>query len=249
MSGIPIYTSSPINASKASGVTPQTATSQEQTPRNPIPATVTATFPSAYPPAQPGAFPYPGPTAAPNAQVPPLLPTPTTRGGDEGPPRPQPGVAPTPASRTTMPPPPKSGEKYRPQITGTPVAPPATGQPSQMGIPPPTQHRAQPQGSSTSTTNTASASYPVAIPSAEFGAPRRSFEHPPNYQQNVFASELTSDQRRAQEANTSRIGAQDTSESVGGMDFLNTAKKWAQHAGERISEAEAEVWRRINKEE
>jgi hypothetical protein len=33
------------------------------------------------------------------------------------------------------------------------------------------------------------------------------------------------------------------------MDFLNTAKKWAQHAGEKISEAEAEVWRRINKEE
>ena len=251
MSGIPIYTQSPINASKASGVTPQTATPQEQNSRNPIPATATSTSTStsAYPPAQPGAVPFPRPTATPNAQVPPLLPTPTTQVKDEGPPPPQPGAVPTPASRTTIDPPPKAGEKYRPQETGTPAAPPARGQPYQMGIPPPTQHRAQPQGSSTSATNTAFASYPVAIPSAEIGAPRRSHEHPPNYQQNVYASELTSDQRNAQEANTSGIGAPDTSESVGGMDFLNTAKKWAQHAGEKISEAEAEVWRRINKEQ
>jgi hypothetical protein len=248
MSGIPIYTQSPINASKASGVTPQTATPQEQTtPRIPIAATASSTSPSTYPPAQPGAVAYPGPTATRNVEVQPLFPTPTTRVGEDGPPPPQPGAVPTPASRTTIPPP-RSGEKYRPKETGTSAAPPVTGQPYQLGIPPPSQHRAQPQGSSTSTTTTASASYPVGIPSAEFGAPRRSLEHPPNYQQNAYASELTSDQRRAQEANMSGIGAQDTSEGVGGMDFLNTAKKWAQHAGEKISEAEAEVWRRINKE-
>lgn len=252
MSGIPIYTQSPISASKASGVTPQTSTAQGPTPsRNSIPATTTSsTSPSTYTPAQPGAIAYPGPTAAPQlAKAPPLQPTPTTRLEYERPPPPQPGSVPTPANRRNIPPPSKGGEIYRPQETGAPVAPPATGPPYQMGIPPPTQqHRAQPLGSSTTTTTTASASYPVAIPSLELGAPRRSLEHPPNYQQNVYASELTSDQRRAQEANTSRTGAEDTSESVGGIDFLNTAKKWAQHAGEKISEAEAEVWRRINKE-
>ena len=84
----------------------------------------------------------------------------------------------------------------------------------------------------------------MAVPSE----PRRSLEHPLGYQQNVYASEQTSNQRRAQEANMSGIGALDTSENVGDMDLLNTAKKWAQQAGEKISEAEAEVWRRINKE-
>jgi hypothetical protein len=247
MSGIPIYTASPINASKASGVTPQTAALQAQPPsRNTAPATTTSTSSSSYPPAQPGAVSYPGPTPAPQvAHVSPLRPTPTTRVENKGPPPPQPGNVPTPLDRKNIPPPPKAGETYRPQETGTPVAvPPTTGQqPYQMGIPPPTQG-AQPLRSSTNTTTTASASYPVAVSSE----PRRSLEHPLGYQQNVYASEQTSDQRRAQEANMSRIGALDTSENVGGIDLLNTAKKWAQQAGEKISEAEAEVWRRINKE-
>jgi hypothetical protein len=86
----------------------------------------------------------------------------------------------------------------------------------------------------------------VAVSSTEI--PRRSLEHPPGYQQNVYASEPTSDQRRAQEANITRLGAQGTSENVEGLDFLNTAKKWAQQAGAKISEVEAEVWRKINKE-
>jgi hypothetical protein len=39
--------------------------------------------------------------------------------------------------------------------------------------------------------------------------------------------------------------------SEGGLDadsVWNVAKKWAQTAGEKFSEAEAEVWRKINKE-
>lgn len=248
MSGIPIYTQSPINASKASGVIAQTAVPQAQPPpRNTAPATTaTSISPSSYPSAQPGAISYPGPTAAPQVvHVSPLQPTPTTRVENEGPPPPQPGNVPTPLNRKNIPPSPKSGETYRPQETGAPaVAPPPAGQqPYQMGIPLPT-HGAQPPRSSTSTTTTASTSYPVAVPSE----PRRSLEHPLGYQQNVYASEQTSNQRRAQEANMSGIGALDTSENVGDMDLLNTAKKWAQQAGEKISEAEAEVWRRINKE-
>jgi hypothetical protein len=118
-----------------------------------------------------------------------------------------------------------------------------------MSIPAPSNtYGAQPPHSSTSTTNTASASYPVAIPAAEYEGPRRSLEHPPGYQQNTYASEPTSDQRLAQEANGSS-GVMAGSE--GGLDadsVWNVAKKWAQTAGEKISEAEAEVWRKINKE-
>ncbi|KAN0114885.1 hypothetical protein V8E51_004429 [Hyaloscypha variabilis] len=242
MSGIPVYTQSPINAAKASGITPQTTTPQGQnSSSNPIPAATTTSASSSsstYSPAQPGVVSLPGPTTAP--QLPPLHPTPTTRETTDSPPQPQPGGLPTPASRRTIPPPPKAGELYRPQETGVP--------PYQMEIPPLAEQGVQPPRSSTSTTTTATVSYPVAIPSAEFGIPRRSLEHPPNYQQNVYASELTSDQRRAHEANTSGTGTQDTPESVGGIEFLNTATRWAQQAGKKISEAEAEVWRRINKE-
>jgi len=245
MSGIPIYTQSPINAAKPSGVTPQTATPQAQShSQSPAPATTTtSTSASTYPPARPSAVPYPGPTAPPRvAQAPLLQSTPTTQVDDEGPPPPQPGNLPMPLNRKSIPPPPKAGERYRSQETA-PVLAPGTGQSYQMEFPPPT-HGIQPLRSSTSTTTTASASYPVVIPSE----PRRSLEHPDGYQQNVYASELTSDQRRAQEANMSQIGAHATSENLEGVDFLNTAKKWAQQAGEKISEAEAEVWRRINKE-
>jgi len=238
MSGIPVYTQSPINAVKASGTTPQTTTPQGQTsPSNPIPATMTSAASSSptYKTAQPGAASVPGPTAAPQVLQLPLLPTPTTREETiDNPPHPQPGSLPTPASTRNIPAPPKAGERYRPQETGAP----SVGIPYQMGIPPPTQYGVQPPRSSTSTATTAAASYPVALPSVE---PRRSLEHPPNYQQNVYASELSS-------ANTSGAGAQDTSENVGG-NFLNTAKKWVEQAGEKLSEAEAEVWRRISKEQ
>jgi hypothetical protein len=252
MSGIPVYTQSPLNAPKPSGVTPQTAAPRAQpsslTPSS-VPATATTAPTSSYPPAQPVAAAFPGPTAAAQRYAP-VQPTPTTKVGDEGPLAPQPGA--TPLNRNPIPPPPKAGESYRSsQETGAALPSPAIGQPypPQMGIPPPTTtYGAQPPSSSTGTTTTASASYPVTI-SAEYGAPRRSLEHPPGYHQNVYASEPTSDQRRAREANVSSgIGAQDISENAGGMDILNTAKKWAQQAGGKLSEVEAEVWRKINKE-
>jgi len=249
MSGIPVYTQSPINASKTSGVTALPHAQPSRLTPQSVPATTTASSSSSsYPQARPGAVAFSGPTAAAQGH----RPTPTTHMGDESPPAPQPGSVPTPLNRNPLPPPPKAGEAYRPaQESRAAIPPPAMGQPypPQMRIPPPTTtYGSQPPSSSTSTTNTASASYPVAI-SAGYETPRRSLEHPPGYQQNVYASELTSEQRRAQEANAStEIGAQDSSENVGTMDLLNTAKKWAQQAGEKISEAEAEVWRKINKE-
>ena len=122
-----------------------------------------------------------------------------------------------------------------------------------MAVPPPTSpYRAQPPSSSTSTTTKASSTYPVPVSAPEYGAPRQSLEHPPGYQQNVHASELTPEQRHAQDVgNASDLGGYDRSEAVGGIDgesIWNTAKRYAQTAGEKLSEAETEVWRRINKE-
>jgi hypothetical protein len=123
-----------------------------------------------------------------------------------------------------------------------------------MGIPPPSSaFGGQPPASSTSTSNTASSSYPVQIPSTKSGGPRRSLEHPPGYYQNVYASEQTSEQRRAQEAinASSALRGRESAEKLSAMDsesIWNTARKWTQQAGEKLSEAEAEVWRKFNKE-
>ncbi len=192
----------------------------------------------------------PAPTAAAQRYAP-LQPTPTTN-TDSEPPAPQPGALPTPLNRSTVPPPPKAGEIYQPQQTAAPTQTTAQGFPPQMAHPPPTAtYGSQPPKSSTSTTSAPSGPYPVAIPSTEPG-PRRSLEHPPGYHQNVYASELTSDQRRAQEAQLANDSSRDPGTgSAAGFDsdgVWSTARKWAQQAGEKISEAEAEVWRKINKD-
>ncbi len=256
MSGIPVYTQSPIyGATKPSGTTPQTAAPQAQpspSAPNPAPATTTAISGSSYPPAQPGAAAIPAPTAAAQRYTP-LQPTPTTQTQPVGPPAPIPGAVPTPTSRNAIPPPAKTGETYHPprqtatltQLTSVPQT-----YPPQMSILPPTNAiGAQAPSASTSTTNNPSSSYPVALPSGEYGAPRRSLEHPPGYHQNVYASEQTSERRRAQEANNTSGFGGISAENAGGIDsdsMWNTAKNWAAKAGEKISEAEAEVWRKIN---
>lgn len=237
---------SPISPSKASGISPQTSSTSSNPDRS---ATTTATTSSSYTPAQPGSAPFPGPTGYAQRYTP-LQPTPTTNTeADDGPSPPQPGALPIPRS-TGVAPPPKVGEKYKPPNppTSQPIPQPY---PSQMSIPPPgTPIGARPPASFTGPTTTASATYPVAIPATEYDAPRRSLEHPPGYQQNEYASELTSDQRRALEANN-LTGLEDSSAGVGGINtenIWNTAKQWASTAGNRISETEAEIWRRINKE-
>ncbi|KAI6712202.1 hypothetical protein PZA11_002244 [Diplocarpon coronariae] len=238
MSAIPVYTSSPIKASKASGITPQTAGSQS------LPLA-----PSTYPPARPGASAMPAPTAAAQRYAP-LQPTPTTKTEDIGPPAPQPGAIPTPNSAIL--PPPKAGETYQPQPT---TAPAQQNCPPQMALAPPTiSHGYQTPKLSTSMANAASVPCPVSLPSAADDSRRGSLEHPPGYHQNVYASELTSDQRRAQEAeeanNSSGFGISNSG-SAGGFEsdgVWDTAKKWAQQAGDKISATERDVWRKINKE-
>ena len=248
MSGIPIYTQSPINASKAPGATLQTATSFAP---NPAPATTTASSTPSYPPAQPGAA-APAPTAAAQRYAP-MQPTPTTKTDNESPPAPQPGAVPTPPSRSTVPPPPKVGETYQPP---NPFSMPRP-YPPQMSIPPPTSaYGAQPPTSSTRTANAPSSAYPAPI-QGDYEATRRSLEHPLGYQQNSYASEPSSDQRQGQDAaNTSSnlggLGGYGSSEKgSGGLDaesVWNTAKTWVTAAGEKISETEQEIWRRINRE-
>lgn len=242
MTGIPVYTQAPINAAKASGTSPQTTAPSSQTTSGP--STTTAVPTSSYPPAQPGAAAFPAPTATAQRYAP-VQPTPTTK-ADADSPAPQPGAVPTPLGKSSLPPPPKAGETYHPQQTAAPTQ--QQPYPPQMSIPPPTNAYGQPPHASTATTNAPLGSYPASIP--EVGG-RRSLEHPPGYQQNVYASEMTSDQRRAQEAANYSSTSQDSKDSIAGIDtegVWNTAKKWIGQAGEKISEAEAEVWRKINKE-
>ncbi|KUJ21013.1 uncharacterized protein LY89DRAFT_681644 [Mollisia scopiformis] len=250
MTGIPVYTQAPINAAKASGTTPQTTAPPSQTASGPNQASTTTAATSSYPPAQPGAAPFPAPTAAAQQRYAPVQPTPTTKDEADLPAPPQPGAVPTPLGTSSIPPPPKAGETYKPpQQTAAPTQPLAQPYPSQMSIPPLTgTYGAQPPHSSTATTTTPSGSYPASIP--EVGA-RRSLEHPPGYQQNVYASEMTSDQRRAQEAANYSSTAHDNKETIAGIGTENvwsTAKKWLGQAGEKLSEAEAEVWRQLRKE-
>lgn len=251
MSGIPVYTQSPINtATKPSGITPQTASS-DQPSRTTGPASVEA-FPTAiptslYPSAQPGSRP-PAPTGVAQNYTP-LQPTATTSAQHTGPPAPQPGAFPTP-NKTAVPPPPRVGEKYEP-----PAAPQPSNAPSylppQMNLPAPTQaigSHAQP----TSTTNAPSFSHPVGLPAQESSEGRKSLEHPPGYQQNTYASEMSADQRRAQESNQnqSTYGLPVQGGSGGGFEeesVWNTAKGWASQAGQKLSAVEAEVWKKINK--
>lgn len=252
MTGIPVYTQAPINAAKASGTSPQTTTPSSQTASGPyqVLSTTTAAPTSSYPPAQPGAAPFPAPTAAAVQHYTPVQPTPTTKTGAGLPAAPQPGAVPTPLGTSSFPPPPKVGEAYYPpEQTAAPTQPLARPYPSQMSIPPPTNaYGGQPPHGSTATTTAPLGSYPASIP--EVGG-KSSLEHPPGYHQNVYASEMTSDQRRAQEAANYSSTSQDGKDRIAGIDtesVWNTAKKWLGQAGDKISEAEAEVWRKINKE-
>ncbi|RDL40689.1 uncharacterized protein BP5553_00668 [Venustampulla echinocandica] len=260
MSGIPVYTRVDT-ASKASGVTPQTAApgsyKDSSGGPNPVAASTTtlsssssssSTSTSTYPSARPGAAAVPAPTGG---LPPPQWPS-NFHGDTEGPPAPQPGAVPTPFSSQHVPPPPppKAGEVYHPphQMAG----PPATQSmpqpyPPQMSFAPPgSAFGGQPPASSMSTSNTASSAYPISLPTDGGGYPQRSAEQASGYQQNVYASELTNDQRPGNEANNaSSSGKGDGMESDS---MWNSLGRMAQQAGAKIAAAEADVWRKINKE-
>ena len=76
------------------------------------------------------------------------------------------------------------------------------------------------------------------------------------YVQNTSALDFSADQRRAHEAQFSAStggNEPDTSSSTAGFgvdadSIWNTTKSWAATAGKKLSEAEAEVWKRVNGE-
>jgi len=246
MSGIPVYTSSPISAgAKAPGITPQTLS----TSSNPGPPTTTSAANTSYPPAQPGAAPVPAPTWSAQRYIP-VQPTPTIKTNLDGPPPPQPGAFPVSLNKG-IPSLASAGEKYQPLSAPSQSQSMPQPYPPQMSIPPPTSaYGSKPPTSAASTTIGTPSTYPVPTSGGEYGAPRRSLEHPPGYQQNTYASEFTNDQRRAQASNSS-TGLGGVSENVGGIDtenIWNTAKQWVSTAGSKIAETEAEVWRKINKQ-
>ncbi|KAI1212369.1 uncharacterized protein F4807DRAFT_415736 [Annulohypoxylon truncatum] len=234
MAPIPVYTDSPIVASKPSGVTPQTAQASSASKPATTSTSPTPTSKTSYPPAKPGAAPsLPAPTAAVSqAYVP-----------QNSPPAPQPGGLPTPpgATRTNIPPPPKAGEKYQPPQQTSATQPMNMPYPPQMSMSPPSApYAAQQRG-------TSAASVPTSVysgqgPTALGGPPTQSLQHPPGYHQNVNASEVDMHQRSA----IQQSELEGHTEDSGGV--WDSAKKWAQQTGERLAAAENEVWKKLNKD-
>ncbi|KAK3374898.1 hypothetical protein B0H63DRAFT_481217 [Podospora didyma] len=260
MPPIRVYTQSPINAAKASGVTPQTSApvldEKSAAGLNPTPASAApASGIGRYAPAQP---------------------TPTQKLSGDGPAPPQPGAVPhlpavtaTASASSGLPPPPRAGESYQPPpppppaTTQAPQFPPPAGYPSypppQMAIPPPAAPYLQ-RGTATATrpATTTQGSPPLSyLPNyQQQQRDEGRFTHPPGYQQDVNASDFAT-QQRGQGGSDQRYGGLPTSSSSvndgyddgddsGGV--WSSAMKWAGAAGQKLSAAETEVWKRINKQ-
>ncbi|KAG6007557.1 hypothetical protein E4U54_008818 [Claviceps lovelessii] len=252
MAPIPVYSSSPINAAKPSGVTPKTAPladadkgRQGQGQGRYQPETSTAARLEAYPPAaQPGALPsLPKQTGTPFADNVSPTPTQTSSVLSENPPLPQPGAIPVPPGHSAsnpnaLPPPPKAGESVKGQQHVAPV----TTMPPQMGYQPP-QPSLSIQGRSSTSTMAPSmvADTTGPTPTSLWGQHPSASHSPPagggGYQQDVNAAGYNQYQR-------STAAYEDRSEAG----VWDTAKKWAASAGESLVAAENEVWKRINKD-
>ncbi|KAH6998827.1 hypothetical protein BKA56DRAFT_665367 [Ilyonectria sp. MPI-CAGE-AT-0026] len=249
MPAIRIYTASPINPTKASGVTPQTAAPDGTEAQ--VGAAQTAYSPNTYPDAHPGAQPSSSvPTGTSWAPSIPRI-TPSTTAVYVSPPGPQPGAVPTaPRRGCDLPPPPKVGESLRTeqcQPTQAPRSPQMTAY-APLGVPEVPARRS-------------SASIPIPSPFLDPLGGRSDggdLSHPPGYHQNVNASEFNSTQREAHDLAIAREDAQRRSIShrvsvaiEGGDDddgVWGAAKKWASVAGEGLAAAEQEVWKRLNKD-
>ncbi|KAK4179792.1 hypothetical protein QBC36DRAFT_321777 [Triangularia setosa] len=188
MAPIPLHTNSPINPAKASGITPQTA-SPDNNPlssdQQPTPTKTTSIPPQNGPPSpQPGATPH----------LPAVTPFPTSSGGP---------LPPQPAAASA--------------ITPAPSYPP----PPQTSVPAPERPYNQRGTSTAFTPRTATGAAVLPGPSPyETGYQQRTGYQP--------------------------SGGQVETEGEGTV--LGSVMGYAKAAGERLSEAEREVWRRINGE-
>lgn len=256
---VTVHTASPINATKASGVTPKTApaaAAPSQVSQSYAPPTTTAG--AAAPPAPAPAARPPPPTSAPTISMyappattaapvypppqqstSPFNPTPTQA---SGPPPPQPSAVPEPPTAASLPPPPKAGEKLGPEHLQTASATPTQMPPQISYAPPPAP--------------TNPGAYTSTIPLGPSGPQLTSLgdvSHPPGYQQNANATEFSSAQRAAHHASvadnpSSIFGGGGSGYAGDDSSIWDTAKKWATSAGESLAAAENEVWKKINKE-
>ena len=182
-------------------------------------------------------------------------------------------------ANTSLPPPPKAGEKPQPAEYYTPTRSPAPTHraaphfypPQSSILPPASQSFGEPSGSTTGTTN--APSYPYSNSNTMFGAQfqaqpastrptqlgaqgvgedlrRPSFEHPPGYVQNPYASGQQYSQRNESPSlgynggyTTNNNGVHDGE----GLSLWDTARSWAKSAGEKASQVESDIWKRINK--
>ncbi|KAJ5183439.1 hypothetical protein N7492_001055 [Penicillium capsulatum] len=247
-SGIPTYTSAPLNSNeeestKATTAQPEPATSIEAaTTAPPLPpnTSATATAPSfssipatAQPTAEPGAAPsLPVPTATTSGSAN-LTATPTstlpTSSSSLSPPAPQPGAAPTPGAvnqeavaHQSVPPPPKVGESV---ASSLPVTATATAGAAAPAPAPFTQ------------------SYAYQRPSQAHAVPNSS-----SFYSSVYQSPGPSSSQALPLHGNSHGGGGASSifpdEDEPGL--MTSAKSWMQSAGTKLAEVEAEVWKRIN---
>lgn len=265
MPPIPVHIDDPITPVKADGATPKTS---EQLPLPQNNATTTTQNDSpAYPPARPGAAAVPAPT--PYLPRPQPQPSRTTQPSvaQIAPPPPQPGAVPIPPSQqayntasSTLPPPPRAGESlHQRQVS----------MPNQTSIPSPQQNFA-PTHSTTSYMPSPSRQQGSGGPTTLNMGPVTAHHepqsaHPPGYQQNAYAQEMSPAQRSSLEEQERResivaglgfgggggsasaaspVGGDGGEDSLGNM--WNAVKGWANTAGEKLAETEESVWRRIN---
>lgn len=247
MPPIRTFKSAPINANTPTS----TSEAQEQPPQEQnkdavsgeknegpawAPATPTAAASigdSNYPAARPGAPAMPAPTSTSSTSGTIYTPTrtyPTSTASTDptsSPPAPQPGSRPAPPSSSSSPSPNRA--------TGTSAVPP----PPKVGEPvqPASYYAPSPQQQQQTIPNSTSTPY-------------LSTYQPPSSYSSTYAVGSAPGlplSQPEQSTTTSSIFDATLGEGTTGQDILNTAKSWMASAGNKLAEAEEEVWRMVNK--
>lgn len=127
-----------------------------------------------------------------------------------------------------------------------------------MHLPPPQQNYA-PTHSTVTAAPTRRSGGPTTLNLGPVTSTPATAEHPPGYQQNVYAQEMSPAQRASLDQETRResIAAQlgltgGENDGLGGSnegkagEMWNAAKGWLSTAGAKLVETEEQVWKRIN---
>lgn len=238
----------PIAAAKPEGVSPATAQADDRADGKTMPvstpATSTADSSSITPlmPAPGAAAVMPIPSGV--AHINKTLPTQTSSTAtSDGPPPPQPGAVPSAPMQTGSRSPPHAAPSYPIQA------------PPQTSIPAPTGTALHGRSTSTATTATSIGTGPTTLDLGPVSSAQQShheYGRPEGYVQNPFAADPSPQQRARQDAFASILPAP-TADAVGGSSetggngVWESVKEMATAAGTKVAEAEAEVWKRINK--